>query len=303
MDNNENNNKSTSSGISNSNGNKTGKGSLTIVGSGYQAVRHFTQESRQAVELADKVLFAIPDLISELWIKRVNRNSESLMDCYSPGKNRADTYREMIERTLKYVREGLNVCVIYYGHPGIFVYASHQSIKLARGEGFDAKMLPGISAEDCLFADLGIDPSTHGFQSFEATDFLLHRRKFDTSCHLVLWQIGSIGDPTYNPFRDNKPALTILVDFLKKYYDLNQQVIIYESPQYVICKPIIQDLPLSKLNNEACVNYNSTLYIPPKPSAVQKIDYKMVDRLRRSELKLVDFHFSIKKLFRLTSNK
>jgi hypothetical protein len=37
-------------------------------------------------------------------------------------------------------------------------------------DGFDAVMLPGISAEDCLFADLGIDPGMIGCQSFEATD-------------------------------------------------------------------------------------------------------------------------------------
>jgi precorrin-2 methylase len=60
------------------------------------------------------------------------------------------------------VREGLNVCAAFYGHPGVFVYASHQSIRLARAEGFEAQMLPGISAEDCVFADLGIDPENMG---------------------------------------------------------------------------------------------------------------------------------------------
>jgi hypothetical protein len=37
-------------------------------------------------------------------------------------------------------------------------------------------MLPGISAEDCLFADLGIDPGIYGCQSYEATDFLANGR-------------------------------------------------------------------------------------------------------------------------------
>jgi len=31
-------------------------------------------------------------------------------------------------------------------------------------------MLPGISAEDCLVADLGIDPASSGCQSYEAND-------------------------------------------------------------------------------------------------------------------------------------
>jgi uncharacterized protein YabN with tetrapyrrole methylase and pyrophosphatase domain len=134
--------------------------------------------------------------------------------------------------------EGLNVCVVYYGHPGVFVNPSHDSIRRARAEGFNARMLPGISAEDCLFADLGIDPSTHGCQSFEATDFLLNRRKFDISSHLILWQIGAIGDFTYDPDRDNKSTLTIMVDFLERYYDPHDQVYIYQAAEYAICEPI-----------------------------------------------------------------
>jgi len=34
---------------------------------------------------------------------------------------------------------------IFYGHPGILVNASHDAIKQALYEGFDAYMLPGIS--------------------------------------------------------------------------------------------------------------------------------------------------------------
>src|SRR6476620_513542 len=130
------------------------------------------------IEQSDKVLYLVNDPVSELWIARMNPNSESLKALYLGGKYRADTYKEMTELTLRYVREGLNVCVVYYGHPGVVVTPSHESIRQARAEGFNARMLPGISAEDCLFADLGIDPGTRGCQSFEATDFLLNRRKF-----------------------------------------------------------------------------------------------------------------------------
>jgi uncharacterized protein YabN with tetrapyrrole methylase and pyrophosphatase domain len=277
-------------------------GSLTIVGSGIQAVRQFTLESRQAVEQADKVLFVIPDLISEIWIKKINSNSESLGYCYTEGKPRLDIYREMTERTLKYVREGLNVCVVYYGHPGVFVTPSHESIKQARAEGFDARMLPGVSAEDCLFADLGVDPSTHGCQSFEATDFLLHKRKFDSSSHLILWQIGVIGTFVYNAAQDNKAGLTALVDFLEKYYSSDHEVFVYQASEYSICKPLIQRLLLSKLSDKAYVDDLSTLYIPPKMS--EPIDYKMAEKLGLSQqLNPVGFQFSIKRLFRIRSDK
>ena len=256
-------------------------------------------ESRQAIEQADKVLYLVSDPISEIWIKKTNPNSESLGDCYAQGKHRMDIYKGITEYTLKYVREGLNVCEVYYGHPGIFVMPSHQSIRQARAEGSNARMLPGISAEDCLFADLGIDPSTHGCQSFEATNFVLRKPRFDTSSYLILWQIALIGDFTHNPRNVNKSGLGILVDFLEKYYDSNHQIFVYEAAQLAICRPIIQRVPLSKLaTTDVHISQSSTLYIPPKISGT--IDYSMADRLGiSSELRPRDFHFSVKKLFRL----
>jgi hypothetical protein len=70
---------------------------------------------------------------------------------------------------------------------------AHEAIRRARQEGHDAVMLPGVSAEDCLVADLGFDPGARGCQSFEATDFLVRHRRFDPASVLLLWQIGGIG--------------------------------------------------------------------------------------------------------------
>src|SRR6266550_2938645 len=70
-------------------------------------------------------------------------------------------------------------------------------------------MLPAVSALDCLVADLGIDPATTGLQSYEATDFIVHRRRPDTAATLVLWQIGVVGELGYAraPRRENLAPL------------------------------------------------------------------------------------------------
>jgi uncharacterized protein YabN with tetrapyrrole methylase and pyrophosphatase domain len=274
----------------------TKKGSLTIVGSGLQAVRQFTLEARQSIEQADKVLYLISDPICEMWIKKLHPDAESLRVFYGHDKHRAESYKQMTELTLRYVREGLNVCEVCTGHPGVFVDHTHESIRQARSEDFEARMLPGISAEDCLFADLNIDPS-FGCQSFEATGFLIRKPKLDTSCHVILWQIGIIGDPGFHPGRDPKPTLEILVDYLKQHYDSDQLVFVYEAAEYAIGKPIILSLPLSKLP-DTYVSYRSTLYIPPKANPA--VDHRMVEKLGlSSEFKVADVHFSVKKLFRL----
>ncbi|MCI4348195.1 MAG: SAM-dependent methyltransferase [Thermoplasmata archaeon] len=238
-------------------------GSLTVVGSGIQAVRQFTLEACAAIEGADVVLYSVADPITERWIQDRNPRSVSLRDSYRESRKRIDTYREMIERTLSRVRAGENVCVVYYGHPGIFVYPSHESIRRAREEGFEARMLPGISAEDCLFADLGVDPSRHGCQSFDASYFLVYHRAFDPRTALVLWQIGVIGDVGYHPNREfSEKGLSVLVNYLTPIYGPLHGVTVYEASQYVTCPPVVRRVALAELHT-AGVTGLSTLYVPP----------------------------------------
>ena len=91
----------------------------------------------------------------------------SLQPLYGERKSRMKTYREMVHAMLTEVRAGKNVCVAFYGHPGVFAWAPHEAIRIARKEGYFAHMEPGISSEDCLYADLGIDPATFGCQHYE----------------------------------------------------------------------------------------------------------------------------------------
>jgi uncharacterized protein YabN with tetrapyrrole methylase and pyrophosphatase domain len=99
---------------------------------------------------------------------------------------------------LQSVREGLNVVGVFYGHPGVFVNPSLRAIAIAQSEGYSARMLPGISAEDCLFADLLIDPARPGSQTVEATDILLRERPLLTSSHVIIYQVGCIGVAGFN---------------------------------------------------------------------------------------------------------
>ena len=168
-------------------------GSLTVVGTGIQLVGHLTLAAKAWIEQADKVLFAVADPVTAKWLQTLNPTAEAL-PYNTNNQRRRETYREMVDRILAEVRQELNVCAVFYGHPGVFAYPTHEAIKQARHEGFRAQMLPGISAEDCLFADLGIDPGRNGCQSFEATDFLIRRRKFDPTSALILWQIAMTGN-------------------------------------------------------------------------------------------------------------
>jgi len=251
-------------------------GSLTIVGTGIQFAGQMTIEARAHIKQAEKVVFLVSDPITADWIKDINPSAESLYPCYQQGESRMIAYEGMIERILCEVRKGLRVCAAFYGHPGVFVYPSHEAIKQARLEGYSAKMLPGISAEDCLFADLGIDPARNGCQSFEATDFLIHKRKFDTGCALILWQIGCIGDFTFSLEPYGTRGLHVLTEYLCQFYDATFSAVVYEAAEYPIFNPSIENVPLAKLP-EAQISPISTLYLAPQTQA--PLDDEMLERL------------------------
>src|SRR5438552_11651328 len=251
-------------------------GSLIIVGTGIQFAGQMTIEARAHIKQAEKVLFLVSDPITADWIKDINPSAESLYPCYQQGESRMIAYEGMIERILGEVRKGLRVCAVFYGHPGVFVYPSHEAMKLARLEGYSAKMLPGISAEDCLFADLGIDPARNGCQSFEATDFLIHKRKFDTGCALILWQIGCIGDPTFSLEPYGTRGLHVLTEYLCQYYDATHPAIVYEAAACAPFDPSMEHVHLATLP-AAQTSPIPTPYIAPAQQA--SLDYEMLDRL------------------------
>lgn len=253
-------------------------GSLTIVGTGIQSVGHLTLAAKAWIEQADKVLFAVADLVTAKWLRTLNATAEPL-PCNTNHKRRQGMHREMVERILAEVHQGLRVCVVFYGHPGVFTDPAHEAIRRARHEGFKAQMLPGISAEACLFADLGLDPGRNGCQSFEATDFLIRGRRFDPTSALILWQIAFIGNLGFYQKEMHLDGLKVLVEVLESFYGPDHKVIVYEAAVYPVCKPVIQRVSLLKLP-EARITEVSTLYVPPKAPA--RLNEEMIARLKMS---------------------
>jgi uncharacterized protein YabN with tetrapyrrole methylase and pyrophosphatase domain len=169
--------------------NRRKKGSLTVVGTGIQAITHITPQTRSCIEEADKVLYLVVDPVTVEWIRKLNPSAESLSRFYATGKLGEITYSAIADQILHFVRKGLNVCAAFYGHPGVLVEPSHAAIRRARAEGFLARMLPAISAMDCLYADLEVDPGMLGSQSYGATQFLrqVHKWSPGVLCFCGKW--------------------------------------------------------------------------------------------------------------------
>jgi|SRR5471030_303738 len=251
------------------------RGSLTVVGTGIAIGIHLTPQAREAIDAADDLLHLAADPLADDWLGGLHPNAVSLRSQYRLGEARKAIYERITEAILAPVRAGRSVCAAFYGHPAVFVTPSHEAVKRARDEGYDARMLPAVSAEDCLFADLGIDPGTVGCLSFDATDFLISGRPIDTATALILWQITVIGDPTAvsRARLDNVP---ILVERLAEHYPGDHEVIVYEASPYPIAAPVVERVPLQALP-EAPLTPLSTLYVPPARPSVA--DSEMAVRL------------------------
>jgi hypothetical protein len=239
------------------------KGSLLIVGTGITGVGQITLEALYAIEQAEQLYYIANDGITEAWLKDRNPSAQTLSDLYGESKSRQRSYVEMATRVVVAVRKGLRVCVAIYGHPGMFVQFTHVAIRALRRQGYQARMLPGVSSDGCLVADLGFNPGDHGLQSFEASDFLMFRRRYDSTSALVLWQIGVLGEPDTGRTQRRQPErLQALVRTLALRYPERHMIVIYQANTFPTDPPLINRLALKRLPLMR-ISPNATLFVPP----------------------------------------
>ncbi len=238
------------------------KGSLVNVGLGMTLGSHITPLSRSYIENADVVFVGASHNLVEQWVQTMNDNVHSLQPYYQEGIPRSETYKKWVSLIMDKVRAGQQVCGAFYGHPGVFAWAPHESIKQARKEGYMAHMEPGISAEDCLYADIGIDPGTHGCAHFEATQFLIKNKIFDTGSYLVLWQFSLSGDTSVTKFSSSKEEKQTVIDILLRTYEADHVVIVYECAILPVDETRIDYIKLRDLATVKMTG-KTTVVIPP----------------------------------------
>lgn len=256
------------------------KGSISCVGLGMTLGQHISPAAKSYIEKADVVFAGVSSGIVELWIEELNPNTISLQPLYEEGTSRLVTYKKMVEVMMCELRKGKSVCGAFYGHPGIFSWAPHKVIEQARKEGFLALMEPGISAEDCLYSDLAIDPGTYGCQHFEASQFLFFERNIDISAYLILWQIGVAGDRSLGKFKVNSSYKQVLMDELITLYSEQHEITLYEASILPNQSPRVERIKISNYL-ESNISLHTTMVVPPMK---EKLENKLIlDKLRSLE--------------------
>jgi len=242
---------------------------LTVVGTGIRCGIDLTDEVRDVLTAADDVFFIASDPVWRASMYALRADAISLASLYGENVPRLETYAAIVERVLGPVRAGRRVCFAVPGHPAVFAQPTHEAIRRARAEGFDAVMLPALSAADHLYADLGVDPGEAGSMSCDATDFLIFGRRADPTMALFLWQIDAIGE-LCEFARPNRHGLEVLAEVLLETLPASHEVVVYEAASYAITDPSIVRIRLAELAS-APVSIFSTLYVPaaqtPSPVA------------------------------------
>jgi hypothetical protein len=242
------------------------RGELLIIGSGIDSIG-FSLGDETLIASADKVLYCVADPATVVWLRKLRPDALDLYVLYADDKVRYITYMEMAEAQLYWVRQGLRVVVIFYGHPGIFVLSTHRAIQIARREGHRAVMRAAVSALDTLCADLGVDPSHPGLQTHEATDCLLRRRRIDTSLHVILWQVGLIGELGYRRQGYLNSHFSYFISWLEELYGSGYEITHYIGARYPGTDPLIQVQQIRDLHDperQRDITGLSTFYIPPR---------------------------------------
>ena len=141
------------------------KGSLTVVGTGIQLGVHLTPEARVALEHADEVLYLLSGSASSAWLQRLRPTARSLHPLYRAGRRRIEIYDERSRKrsSSRGAPRLARVRCVLRPSRGLRLTRRTRPIGRARSGGtIERGCCRAISAEACLFADLGVDPGECG---------------------------------------------------------------------------------------------------------------------------------------------
>ena len=238
---------------------------LDIVGTGIQSLAHLTPVAQHAIQHADLVLYAVADPLTVRHIQDLAQGECRPFSYPRDDSQRRDTYAAMAAEALSALQNKSKVCAVFYGHPAVLSSPTHLLYRRAQSAGFAAKILPGVSSLDCMYADLGIDPGSGGCQIYEATDLLTHQFAIETRVRLILCQIAMVRNTSFfgsNKIHSPRDGLLELANYLRRSYPNSHSLTLYEANALPTFPPTIHTLTLGDLEHQP-VTELMTMLVPP----------------------------------------
>jgi uncharacterized protein YabN with tetrapyrrole methylase and pyrophosphatase domain len=237
---------------------------IYIVGLGIMSIHHITREAEEAIKASKQVFFVDPGFGVREFLQTLCPKVTSLLDSYKEGEDRIHAYRAMAMNVVDAALEQSPISFATYGHPWVYVYPTFLIKRAAELLDLKVKIVPGISTFDTVIVDLGIDPGSHGFQMYEATDLLLKERPLQPDVPCLLWQVAAVETALFTNHRGNAERFMRLQQYLLKYYPAEHSVTLVLSSTFPLIDPLKETFPLNELARQLEKGLQSgTLYIPP----------------------------------------
>lgn len=259
---------------------------IYIVGTGMVGYTQLTMQARQALERAERTYIVdgqplVVDHVRSEYCEEVVDLSEE----YTDGENRAEIYERMARRVLDDAEETDGpVTLALYGHPMVFVSPSQIVIERAPRRGLDVEVQPGISAIDCIYADLGFDPAENGVQMFEATDLLLREFPLNPEVPAMIWQIEAV-ETIHHTERGSDPVkYERFRDYLLEFYPDDHEVHLLQTAMYPVADSIQLSVELGNLESLTPQLDDGAyiMYVPPvRERPIQ--NERLVEELRSDD--------------------
>jgi uncharacterized protein YabN with tetrapyrrole methylase and pyrophosphatase domain len=136
---------------------------IYIVGLGIMSSLQVTRETEQTLRLCKKVFYLHTE---PKWIHDYLRDlSPEVVDIhryYNEDTPREEAYIGMVQAVLEAAIQSPPVALALYGHPVVFVTPTQSILEVAPKHGLKVKVLPGISAFDCMGRPEPRDPNIRG---------------------------------------------------------------------------------------------------------------------------------------------
>lgn len=242
---------------------------LDIVGTGLVYPDHLTEIAASLMAECDLVLAQLDEGSRLEQLRTINPNLENLNVFYGAGKDRLQTYEEMAQRVVKAtLEEQEHVVMAAYGNPGFLCLPTAKvQDRLQSEESVQFRVHSGVSALDCLVADLAVDAES-GIEAYEVNNLLVFDQQWDTNKSIVLWQIATVGEFTGAALLAGE-GLQVASEELCRIYGPDQELGVYLASVTSDGEPDV--IYTSCLGLREVQPYRlATLYIPPKGERVHQ---------------------------------
>ena len=237
---------------------------LYIVGSGIKTLSNFTKEFETCATQSDIVFYLNNDPVTKEWYQKYAKKSYDLDAIYQKDKSthRSNIYHAIAEHIINEFEHYDNICFALYGHPFFCAQPALHAIEKIANERKDITIynFPAVSALDCLWSDLKVNPAENGMQLYEASFMIYRKIPLLTQVDLVILQAGLIDIDTIYTGKERSNT-DKLRDYLLEFYNVDHPIVIYEAAQFPSQEPKIINTNLENIKASE-ISTLTTLYIP-----------------------------------------